>query len=639
MSIPVAANERPGAFARATLVIASTCLIIMAAFGFSLIEIRADMAQRAQSRFQLDARQHFDVVENDLNVAASVAETAGRFSPAFSAIDPIAFAGYLGGITERYPWIAAIEWAPKVEDADRSRFTAAASLVLPGFEIRESGRSPAPHHAGTRTAYYPVTLVEPLGLAYRVTGFDWGSFPSVRDAFEAAATNGDLRTTGAAPGLTDPSGRPAALFVWPVYSDVPVGGTTLQRWRQTNLHGFSIVIIDLGGLLASAHAGIENDPVVITLAVADSTPVPGYFLRQPLEIAGRNWWLTASAPMAAYDPPPVAVRLGLGAAALVMMLVVLAGMSVRSVVQRNIIIRRLHREMAAAAGFSRNILDTLREPVLIVDGGGAIITVNNAWDEWQPGMAKASYLDIMERAELSLSTTQGLALRVSLDATLEGVDEDRECDICTTTADGTEQWFTVRIRAFSHLGRRHALIAHADISRLKRAERELRQLAITDGLTQLANRRHFDERIHEEAERCQRYGRLLVLLMLDIDHFKQVNDTYGHPAGDLVLRRVADICRESTRGLDLVARFGGEEFAILLPETDVAGALQLAERIREDVQATPMLYGDRTIRVTVSCGLAQLGQGDSDARQLLKDADAALYEAKKGGRNRVICRT
>ena len=165
----------------------------------------------------------------------------------------------------------------------------------------------------------------------------------------------------------------------------------------------------------------------------------------------------------------------------------------------------------------------------------------------------------------------------------------------------------------------------------------MRQLAITDGLTQVANRRHFDERIHEEIDRSQRYGRPLVLLLLDIDHFKKVNDSYGHPAGDAVLRRVADICRASIRTLDLVARFGGEEFAILLPETDIPGALQLAERIREEIAASPVVYGPHTIQVTASLGVAATENGDRDSEQLLKAADEMLYAAKQGGRNQVAC--
>ncbi|MDC6668730.1 GGDEF domain-containing protein, partial [Leclercia adecarboxylata] len=125
--------------------------------------------------------------------------------------------------------------------------------------------------------------------------------------------------------------------------------------------------------------------------------------------------------------------------------------------------------------------------------------------------------------DVMITKSHELALPAAVEAVLEGIAEDRECDIRLGDAGGAEQWFTIRIRAFHRGSGRHALIAHTDISRLKRAEQELRQLAITDGLTQIANRRHFDERIQEELDRSRRYGRPLVLLLLDIDHFKKVN--------------------------------------------------------------------------------------------------------------------
>ena len=151
-----------------------------------------------------------------------------------------------------------------------------------------------------------------------------------------------------------------------------------------------------------------------------------------------------------------------------------------------------------------------------------------------------------------------------------------------------------------------------------------------DPLTGLANRRVFDGFLLEAFNRARRYGRPLSLLTIDIDHFKAYNDSFGHPAGDEVLQRVAKVFSEAARETDLVARIGGEEFAIVMPETPASGARTLAERVRESVAALRL----RRV-VTVSVGVASLPGNSSEASALLEESDGALYEAKRGGRNRV----
>jgi len=175
-----------------------------------------------------------------------------------------------------------------------------------------------------------------------------------------------------------------------------------------------------------------------------------------------------------------------------------------------------------------------------------------------------------------------------------------------------------------------------DISLQKKMEEELRALAITDGLTGAYNRRHFMYEASTEVPRAKRYGHSLSVLMMDLDLFKKVNDTYGHAGGDEVLRRfvstVSDILRES----DILGRIGGEEFALMLPETDLAGAIALAERIRADIQALNIRWDKRTIQVTASIGIAMLQKDDLDIHAIMAKADKALYTAKAEGRNRVM---
>jgi diguanylate cyclase (GGDEF)-like protein len=162
--------------------------------------------------------------------------------------------------------------------------------------------------------------------------------------------------------------------------------------------------------------------------------------------------------------------------------------------------------------------------------------------------------------------------------------------------------------------------------------------AVTDELTGLFNRRRFQEAMLTEVERSKRFGQAVGLVLLDLDDFKTVNDTYGHQQGDLVLREVARVLRETSREIDEPARYGGEELAVVLPGTDLEGAYNLAERVRAGIEelALPLLEGDGALRVTASFGVATLPGSADDMRGLVAAADEALYRAKRAGKNRTV---
>ncbi|MCK5688349.1 GGDEF domain-containing protein [Myxococcota bacterium] len=166
---------------------------------------------------------------------------------------------------------------------------------------------------------------------------------------------------------------------------------------------------------------------------------------------------------------------------------------------------------------------------------------------------------------------------------------------------------------------------------------EIHRLATIDGLTGCSNKRHFMDTLSSELARSQRYSRLLALIIFDLDHFKKVNDKFGHLAGDLVLRDLPTIVREHLRAEDTFARYGGEEFAIVLPEVDLEGALNVAEKIRCLIEKHKFIYQKKRLPVTISLGIHVLDAGEStvSAEQFIEAADGKLYEAKEGGRNRV----
>jgi diguanylate cyclase (GGDEF)-like protein len=173
--------------------------------------------------------------------------------------------------------------------------------------------------------------------------------------------------------------------------------------------------------------------------------------------------------------------------------------------------------------------------------------------------------------------------------------------------------------------------------KLRGAMRELEELSTRDGLTGTLNRRALDQRFADEIKRFKRYRSPLAFLLFDIDHFKRVNDTHGHLAGDEVLRQVAARIVAGVRDTDVVGRYGGEELAAILPGTSAAGAVVVGERLRSAIEANQVEVAGAVIRVTVSVGISEARPSTGDMKELVAEADAALYQGKRQGRNQVIC--
>ncbi|GGE38013.1 hypothetical protein GCM10007276_14320 [Agaricicola taiwanensis] len=202
-------------------------------------------------------------------------------------------------------------------------------------------------------------------------------------------------------------------------------------------------------------------------------------------------------------------------------------------------------------------------------------------------------------------------------------------------ADGSTRDVLLSAAPVNYAGHGAVIASAVDISSRKALERRLEQLATTDSLTGLSNRGHFTHVAEVEMERSRRYGRTVSLLMVDIDHFKKINDTYGHMTGDWVLSAFARLCRECLRQQDSVARFGAEEFAILLPETDELAAVAVAERLRSSVSAL-QIEGAGNMPLSVSIGISGIDVSEDTLSDALARADTALYAAKRQGRNCVV---
>ncbi|WP_027179701.1 sensor domain-containing diguanylate cyclase [Maridesulfovibrio bastinii] len=208
-------------------------------------------------------------------------------------------------------------------------------------------------------------------------------------------------------------------------------------------------------------------------------------------------------------------------------------------------------------------------------------------------------------------------------------------DVVCTRSDGTVFNGSIAVSPLRREGQWWIVWSIRDVTDRKEAEEKLIRLATTDSLTGLVNRRVFMEKSQAELERAKRYNHPLSMMMLDIDHFKRVNDTYGHDAGDDVLQGLANVVLGVLRQVDCFARIGGEEFAVLLPDTDQDGAVNVAERVREAVEKTSIVSRSGELFITISIGVSTLSGNIDDLERMLKTADVALYASKRNGRNMV----
>ena len=204
--------------------------------------------------------------------------------------------------------------------------------------------------------------------------------------------------------------------------------------------------------------------------------------------------------------------------------------------------------------------------------------------------------------------------------------------------DGTELWLDINfVPLFDENGELAYYAAiERDLTEHKKLQFELEDMAKTDSLTRLANRQAFMERANSEFNRARRYSRSLSVIMIDIDHFKSINDQHGHAAGDEVLRQLGQHCSSRLRDSDFLGRIGGEEFVLLLPDTAQDSAYHVAERMREQLSTTSIVLDNGiTLGITASFGVAAMNKEDADFNAILQRADTAMYDAKHGGRNQV----
>lgn len=301
--------------------------------------------------------------------------------------------------------------------------------------------------------------------------------------------------------------------------------------------------------------------------------------------------------------------------------------------------------------FHQSIIDALASQIAVLDASGRVVAVNEAWRlaakaEDAPFVGCDVGDDFLKTCRISseVEAEEGFELAVGIREVLEKKRSFLSIEYLASSH-GHKCWYAVRVTRFEDGDTDWAVIEQEDITRrkladiaLERSRANYRELAKRDELTGTYNRRALDEMMADELNRHQRYGNTLSFIMLDIDLFKVVNDTHGHPAGDAVIQWLASILRQNVRVVDHVARYGGEEFAIIVPELSGGEAFGMAERLRTLVAAHPMPYHSPSgetvnIPVTVSFGVASVPGDVDDVSLVIAAADKALYAAKRCGRN------
>ncbi len=291
-------------------------------------------------------------------------------------------------------------------------------------------------------------------------------------------------------------------------------------------------------------------------------------------------------------------------------------------------------ELADSVSFLNAVINHAGDPIFVKDAQSRIILANDSFCSIF-GLQQADILG-KTLAENVPEKEREQFLRIDKQVLTDGIKNVTE-ETLTLNGKASRTIITTKTRYTNVNGDHFIIGVISDITELKLLEQQLREKANTDFLTNLHTRRHFMDLANQELNRLARYDSPLSFMVLDIDLFKLINDTYGHQSGDIVIMKFAEICQSILRSVDIMGRIGGEEFAVMLPETNKDKAMEVAERLRERIENMRVVLEENQtpITFTVSIGLVSVTSKDKTLQELLNLADQALYQAKNTGRNRV----
>lgn len=291
------------------------------------------------------------------------------------------------------------------------------------------------------------------------------------------------------------------------------------------------------------------------------------------------------------------------------------------------------------------VLDAITENIVVIDDAGEIKFVNKTWSEFGDNNAcmigdswkGVNYIDECDKAAAmgdEFGAQAGEGIRRVIAHEQENFYFEYPCH-----SPDEKRWFMMRVTPFQSENNHYFVISHQNITERKLAEEQVRKLARIDGLTDIANRRTFDDFLHQEWKRCSRLNKPICLAIVDLDHFKLLNDTYGHQCGDECLIKIGELLKEfANRPSDICARYGGEEFALVWGDTSIAQAKKISDQLLKKIANLKIMNSESPTEryLTASIGLAEVvpTRGNEESC-LVSKADSELYKAKECGRNRV----
>lgn len=633
-----------------TLVAVAGVLLTLALWQIEIAHRQAALTER----FQIVAEDRANAIDRELSANLSVVAMLAGVVGENDRLDEAAFLGVSRAALEtRTAPIQALEWIPAVAHEDRAAFE-----QQMGFPIRERNAGGELVPAAERDLYFPVSLVNPFVGNEAAVGFDLGSSPARLESLERARDTGELQVTHPIRLVQGTGEQFGFLAVNPVFGSAAEVG--IQEQRREHLLGFTLGVYHATDLIGGALSVFDTEEVEIVLVDRNAPTTEQVFAAHPaslmlttetdltvsapefrqehvVQVGASQWTIVVQAApafraLSAVDRWSVLVG-GLILTALVVTL--LRTTLVRADQIRETVVKRTE-ELRVQRDRYQSIFDNAQVGIFTTGPDNRTRTINAAGlrllDRPFELLLEKTPLDLVAPTHHHLMADR----RRRRDAG-ETVEPMVEIPLLVG-GDGDSRWFSVHLQPMFDANRKFEGTQgiFSDISEEIARREELAESASLDPLTELANRRRFDDFLEEQVTIARRYATPVSLVMLDLDHFKQLNDEYGHQAGDEALRSVAVVLKWVARDADLVARYGGEEFTLVLPHTDHEGAVAAGERCRAAIEAMSLDWWDQTIRITASVGVAtydpNLHESEAD---LLRDADGAAYAAKRAGRNAV----
>jgi diguanylate cyclase (GGDEF)-like protein len=637
----------------------ATALIGIVASIVAYLAVENSQIRIAELKLAELAKNHQQVLNADLDRASNLLYTLrDYFESSDTPVSRSEYQLFAKNLRGRLTGLRDTGWAPRVAAGEREAFERAVrDGGFPDFEIWERTPDGKRVRAGDRPEYFPVLYIDPVETTPYILGFDIASDEVGAGALRPARETGGPAAT---PPLDLFVGRAKGFLSYiPVY-DRKAG----QDGNPPVLRGFVNAVFAIGPMIETILAA-KTRPAGLDMYIFDAdrpagdrliywhssrtragpAPVPteesmlsGPHWQGTLHVADRTWGVI----FASTD------KLVINNAPWIAIVTLLAGLAMTAVIVAYLLFKlqrafRLESLTASLRAANDDLLalraafNQLDIGIVLLDQGLQAEFINQkvrqGWNLTDEQIeAKPTFESLIRHgldrglfAEPPADAEAHVARLVARVRSGSPISED------FPLANGE----VVRFRSVVSPGGGR-MLSSSNVTDLVRQAEQLRVLANIDGMTGAANRRHFIERAEAEWRRFARYHQPLSLLALDIDLFKSINDRFGHDVGDEVIRAVAGACAESVRDCDVLGRMGGEEFAVLLPHSDLEHARIVAERVRRRVEQMRVGSGGQEVSATVSIGVAQAEAGMTDIGTLLKRADQALYAAKRSGRNCVI---